>query len=156
MLSAVCRILVGHNGRRLPAYPDIQAAYTLGLFSDYFKYNPFISRKTAYKYANATMPYPHFLVRHYVSPGGYRRTLSDMMNLVDACPSIFLLRQVQKELRQWVEGHLPAEEAAAVCQNHIAEIASRREIAVFFADTMHYALTRHHVGNRPAANAERK
>ena len=142
MLAATCRIIVGCNGRRLPAYPDIRAAYTEGLFADYYRYNPYVSTKTCYKYANASTPYPHFLERHYGDPGGYRRNLSDMMGIVDACSSITLLRQIQSELHQWVSAHLTAEEADAVNCNYVAQDANRREVAIYLADVVHYALCR--------------
>lgn len=149
MLAAVCRILVGRTGRRIPAYPGIRDAYTKGLFADYYLFNAVVSTKTYYKYASATTPYPHFLERHYSGPKGYRRTLSDMMGICDACTSIVLLRQIQEELYQWVSAYLPAEEACAVCQHYIASDAGRREISVFFADVMHHALCRENDGNRP-------
>lgn len=149
MLSAVCRIIVGRTGRRLPAYSGIREAYVNGLFADYFLYNPAVSTKTYYKYANATTPYPHFLARHYSGPNGYRRTLSDMMGICDTCTSIVLLRQIQDELYQWVSVYLPVDEASAVCQHYVASNADRREIAVFLADGMHHALSRNNGENRP-------
>lgn len=149
MLTAVCRIIVGRTGRRLPAYVNIQEAYVNGLFADYHLYNPVVSTKTYYKYANASTPFPHLFARHYGGSTGYRRTLSDMMGICDACTSITLLRQIQDELYRWVSAYLPAEEACAVCQHYIASDAGRREISVFFADVMHHALCRENDGNRP-------
>lgn len=149
MLSAVCRTIVGRTGRRLPTYSSIRDAYTKGLFADYYRYNPIVSTKTYYKYANASTPYPHFLMRHYSGANGYRRNLSDMMGIVDACPSITLLRQIQGELHQWISAYLPMEEACAVCQHYVATNASRREIAVYLADIMHHAICRKNVINRP-------
>ena len=149
ILSAACRIIVGKTGRRLPAYANIREAYVNGPFADYFLYNPPVSVKSLYKYANATTPYPHFLARHYGGSKGYRRTLSDMMGICDACPSIILLRQIQDELYRWVSAYLPVEEACAVCQHYIASDAGRREIAVFFADVVHSAINRENDGNRP-------
>ena len=122
---------------------------TEGLYADYYHYNPYVSTKTYYKYANASTPYPHFLEQHYSGPSGYRRNLSDMMGIVDACPSITLLRQTQSELHQWVSAYLTAEEADAVNCNYVAQDANRREIAIYLADVVHYALCRKNVGNRP-------
>lgn len=139
MLSAICRIIVGQNGRRL-GHTDIRAAYTNGLFADYYCLNPCVCQKTYYKYINASTPYPHFLHQHYGSASDYRRILSDMQNLVDQCASVSLLRQIQAEVFQWIEAHLPPEETAAVCQNYAAQEASRSEISVFFADTLHHAI----------------
>ena len=72
-----------------------------------------------------------------------------MIGICDTCTSIVLLRQIQKDLYQWVSGYLPAEEARTVCQNYVASDASRHEIAVFWADVMHHALCRDYDGNRP-------
>lgn len=149
MVAAVCRILVGRTGKRLPAYANIREAYVNGLYADYYLYNKPVSVKSFYKYSNTSAPYPHFLSRHYGGSKGYRRTLSDMMGICDACPSITLLRQIQEELYQWVSAYLPAEEACMVCQHYIASGAGRREISVFFADVMHHALCRENDGNRP-------
>lgn len=149
MLAAVCRIIVGRTGRRLPAYPSIRKAYINGLFRDYYLYNPPVSTKSLYKYANRSVAYPHFLYRHYNGSKGYRRTLSDMMGICDACTSITLLRQIQYELHQWMSGYLPAEEAGTVCQHYVASDTSRHEIAVFWADVMHHAICRNNDGNRP-------
>lgn len=142
MLAALCRMIVGPTGRRLPAYPDIQAAYTKGLFADYYSYNPQVGIKTFYKYSNASTPFPHFLIRHYGGAKDYRRTLSDMMDLVDACPSLTLLKQIQDEVFQWTTAYLPKNEAAELCKNYIGQNATRREIAVFLADAVHYAIIR--------------
>lgn len=149
LLSATCRIIVGRTGRRLPVYSGIRAAYTTGLFADYYRLNPILSTKTYYKYTNATTPYPHFLPKHYSGPKGYHRTLSDMIGICDACTSISLLRQIQDELYQWVSSYLPAEEAGTVCQNYVAPDAGRHEIAVFWADVMHHALCKDYDGKRP-------
>ena len=56
---------------------------------------------------------------------------------------------IQSELHQWVSAHLAAEEADAVNCNYIAQDASRREITIYLADVVHYALCRKNVGNRP-------
>lgn len=149
MLAAVCRHIVGRTGRRLPAYSGIQEAYTKGLFADYYLYNPTVCAKTCYKYADSATPFPHFLERHYSGSKGYRRTLSDMMGICDACTSIALLHQIQEELHQLVSTFLPPEEASAVCQHYVPSSASRREIAVFFADVMHHAICPDIVANRP-------
>ena len=149
MVSAVCRIIVGRTGRRLPAYLGIRDAYAHGLFADYYLYNPVVSTKTYYKYAAATTPHPHFLFRHYGGSKGYRRTLSDMMGICDSCTSIVMLRQIQDELHQWVSVNLPADEARTVCQHYVESDADRLKIATFMADVMHHALCRNNGGNRP-------
>lgn len=149
MLAAICRIVVGPTGKRLPAYSSVEAAFTQGLFKDYFSYNSVLSRKTYYKYLNSTNPFPHFLVRHYGGANDYRRTLADMMELVDNCPSIVLLRQIQDEVYQWTSAYLPVNETAEVNKNYVRQNATRREIAIFLADTLHYAITR-------AENLERR
>ena len=151
MLAALCRTIVGPTGRRLPAYPDIQAAYTKGLFADYYFYNPQVGIKTFYKYANSSTPFPHFLIRHYGGANDYRRTLSDMIELVDSCPSLTLLKQIQNEVFQWATAYLPKNEAAEVCKNYVGQNATRREIAIFLADVMHYAITRtENIEHRPS------
>ena len=81
MLAAVNRIIVGPAGRRIPAYGSIHAAYTLGLYANYYRYNPTVSVQTIYKYANHTTRYPHFWAHHYAGSDGYRRNLSDMMGI---------------------------------------------------------------------------
>lgn len=149
MLRALCRIIVGPTGRRLPAYPDIQAAYQ-GLFADYYRYNPYVSIKTCYKYANASTPYPHFLCRHYDGPKGYSRTLSDVMGVADDCTSITLLRQIQDEVFQWAMAYLPDDESADACKHYVIQNATRRDIAVYLADMLHLAITRDSVENNPS------
>lgn len=150
MLMALCRIVVGPTGRRLPAYPDIQAAYTQGVFADYYCYNAHVGIKTFYKYASASTPFPHFLVRHYGGDHDYHRNLADMMGLVDACPSLTLLKQIQDEVFRWTTAYLPEDEAAAVCKNYVNQNATRRQIATFLADMMHYAITRaENIEHRP-------
>ena len=112
MLSAVCRTIVGRTGRRLPAYTDICEAYTKGLFADYYLYNPMVSTKTYYKYANAAVPFPHFLNRHYSGASGYRRTLSDMMGICDACRreiAIFLGDVMHRAICQENVGYRPTD-----------------------------------------------
>lgn len=154
MLAAVCRILVGPTGKRLPAYKDIQDAHTKGLFADYYRVNPPVGRKTIYKYANTSTPFPHFLLQHYGGLDDYRRNLTDMMDLVDACPSLNFLRRTQDEIFQWTSAYLPEEEAKEVCKNYIEQNATRRQIAIFLADVMHYAITRtEKVGRRPSDNS---
>lgn len=140
MLAAVCRIIVGPTGRRIAAYGNIHTAYTQGLFADYYKYNPPVTNKTCYKYANRTTPYPHFLARHYSGASGYRRSLRDMMGVVDACPSINLIRQTQSEVHNWVTAHLPPNAAQTLSQNYVNQSAARREVAAYLADVMHYAI----------------
>lgn len=152
MLAATCRLVVGHNGRRL-GHPNIKTAY-LCLFADYYRYNAAPCIKTYYKYANTSTPYPHFLTRHYGGANDYRRTLNDMMNLVDTCVSLTLLRQIQDELYRWIVSYLPAEESETVCQNYVAQNPCRRDIAVFFADAMHLAISRDIVANRPSETNE--
>jgi len=147
MLSTVCCILVGRDGRRL-GHPDIKSAYTQ-LFADYYQYNTALSAKTYYKYNNRSTPYPHFLYRHYGAPKDYHRTLGDMMVLMDYCPSLSLLRQIERELYEWVITYLPAEEAKTVCQNYIGQNATRHEIAVFAADVLHHSIQRVIDENRP-------
>lgn len=141
MLSVVIRIIIGRNGRRIAAFPDIETASIKGVFADYYSNNPHVTAKTIYKYRRGTQPYPHFLARHYGAPNGYRRTLSDMMGLVDACPSILLLRQIQEEVHQWVIEYLPSDEAISVCCNYISQNATRGDVAIYLADMMHYAIT---------------
>lgn len=152
MLAAICRIIVGPTGRRLPAYGNIETAFAQGLFKDYYSFNPMLSRKTFYKYINESAPFPHFLEKHYgTKSSDYRRTLSDMLELVDNCPSLTLLRQILDEVHQWTKANLPKDEAAKVCKNYVDQNASRREIAIFLADVMHYAITRtENVGHRPS------
>lgn len=142
MLAALCRIIVGPTGRRLPAYSSVEAAFTQGLFKDYFSYNAVLCRQTYYKYLSASTPFPHFLIRHYGGSNDYRRNLSDMMELVDACPSLTLLNQIQDEVFQWTTAYLPKNEAAEVCKNYVGQNATRWEIAVFLADVVHHAITR--------------
>lgn len=149
MLAATCRTIVGCNGRRIPAYPDLRTAYTQGLFADYYRYNPYVTTKTYYKYANTSTHYPHFMEKHYSGSGGYRRNLSDMMGIADTCTSVTLLRQIQSELHQWVSAYLPQGEADVVNRNYAAQDAGRREIAVYLADVMHCAICCENVGNRP-------
>lgn len=140
MLAAVSHIIVGPTGRRIPAYGSIQAAYTLGLYADYYRYNPTVSVQTLYKYAGHTTRYPHFWTRHYAGTDGYRRNPSDMMGIADACASITLLRQIQVEVHQWVTDHLPPETSLGLHKNYVNQNPSRNEIAVYLADVMHYAL----------------
>lgn len=149
MLWAACRIIVGPTGRRLPAYPDIHAAYTQGLFADYYTYNPQVSIKTCYKYANRTVPFPHFLERHYGTNRGYRRTLSDMMGVVDATPSITLLWQIQSEVHQWILDNSLQNDACCLNANYVETNATRSQIAAYLAGIMHHAVTAESVGNRP-------
>ena len=148
MLHAVSCMIIGPNGRRIPAYPDIQTAYIDGLLADYYTYNPHVSAKTYYKYAGGTAPYPHFIDRHYGGAKGYHRTLLDMVRLAEASPSIILLRQIQDEVYQWVIGYLPSDAAASVCRHYISQNATRRDIAVYLADVMHYAITQHSCASR--------
>lgn len=149
MIAAVCRIIVGPTGRRMPAYRDIQAAYTQGLFADYFSLNPMVSVKTCYKYANRTAPFPHFLEQHYGGSKGYRRTLGDMMGVVDSCPSITLLWQIQSEVYRWVETHLQGEVAFHINENYVNTNASRSQIARYLAVAVHFAVTENFVECRP-------
>lgn len=140
LLAAICRILIGPTGKRIAAYPDVTAAFTDVLFADYYRLNPVVCRQTYYKYLKNTVPYPHFLSKHYGPPNGRRRTLSDMMGLVDACTSIGQVRQIQSEVHQWIVSHLSAEEAAILHRNYVTENASRREVAEYLADIMQHAL----------------
>lgn len=140
MLAAICRIIVGPRGRRIPAYGDIHTAYTKGLFADYYRYNPLVSVQTVYKYTNQTTPYPHFLAQHYAGDSGYRRNLGDMMGIADACASITQLCQIQGEVHAWVIGHLPPETADSLGCNYVNQDATRRQVAVYLAEIMHYAL----------------
>lgn len=149
MLATVCRIIVGRHGRRMPAYGNVEASFTKGLFKDYYLYNSALSRKTYYKYLKETTQFPHFLIRHYGGENDYRRNLSDMMELVDCCPSISLLWKIQSEVFVWVTAYLPPEEAAEVTRKYINQNATRREIAEFLADVLHYAITKDNVANRP-------
>lgn len=151
LLAAVCRIIVGPTGRRLPAYRSIEDAFTQGLFKDYFSYNSVLSRKTFYKYLNETTVFPHFLMRHYGGANDFHRNLSDMMDLVDACPSLVLLKQIQDEVFQWTSAYLPKNEVSKVCKNYVEQNATRLEIAIFLADTLHYAITRaENIEHRPS------
>lgn len=140
MLAAVCRVIVGPTGQRIPAYGGIHAAYTRGLFADYFKYNPPVTDKTMYKYANCTTRFPHYFPRHYAGDSGYRRNLSDMMGIADACASITLLRQIQSDVHKWVTNHLPADVSQTLQQNYANHDVTRRAVAVYLADVMHYAI----------------
>lgn len=140
MLAAVNRIIVGPAGRRIPAYGSIHAAYTLGLYANYYRYNPTVSVQTIYKYANHTTRYPHFWAHHYAGSDGYRRNLSDMMGIADACASITLLRQIQDEVHMWVIDHLTREIAFVLSKNYVNQYPNRHDIAVYLADVMHYAL----------------
>lgn len=151
LLAATCRIIVGPTGRRLPAYRNILEAYTKGLFRDYYRVNRTRSIKNYYKYTKEAVPYPHFLLRHYGGPKDYRRNLSDMLELVDDCPSIRLLCMIQAELYRWVSAYLPSSEAEEVCQNYVNQNPTRREIAVFLADILHFAIVRNPVENRSTA-----
>ena len=139
MLGAIARILIGPTGRRIAAYPDVTTAFAEGLFADYYSLNPVLCRQSYYKYLKTT-PYPHFLSQHYGPPNGRRRTLSDMMGLVDACTSIGQVRQIQSEVHRWIVSHLSAEEAAILHRNYVTENASRREIAEYLTDVIQYAL----------------
>lgn len=139
MLAAVCRIIIGPTGRRIAAYGSIQAAYSQGLFADYYSYRKPACTKTYYKYANRTVPYPHQLARHYAGARGHHRVLADMMGIADS-GSIPLLRQIQDEVSQWVADHLPPETASDLSKNYVNQGASRHEIAVYLADVMHYAV----------------
>ena len=141
MLAAVIRIMIGRNGRRIVAFPDIETAYIKGVFADYYSIHPHVTAKTIYKYRRGSQPYPHFLVRHYGAPNGYRRTLSDMMGLVDACPSLLLLRQIQGEVHKWVSAYLPLDEAVSVRCNYVSQNATRGDVAIYLAEMMHYAIT---------------
>lgn len=149
-LAALCRIIVGPTGRRLPAYGNVVVAFTEGLFKDYYTYNPVLSPKSYYKYLNTTAPFPRFLGKHYAAKSSdYRRTLSDMLELVDNCYSITLLWNIQDEVFRWATAYLPKDETAGVCKNYVSRNATRREVAVYLADVMNYALCRKNVGNRP-------
>ena len=53
-----------------------------------------------------------------------------------------VIHQIQDEVYEWVTGYLPPAEAAYVCRHYIATDATRREIAVYLADSWHYALVR--------------
>lgn len=139
MIAAITRILIGKTGRRIAAYPDVTTAFTDGLFADYYRLNPVVCRQTYYKYLKTT-PYPHFLARHYGPPNGRRRTLSDMMGLVDACTSIKQAHQIQEEVYRWIATHFTAEEAALLSRNYVPLNASRREVAEYLTDVMQHAL----------------
>lgn len=141
MLAAICRAIIGPTGRRIAAYPDIQTAYTQGLYADYYRLNPIVCEKTCRKYCCGTTPYPHFLHRHYGDAGGYRRTLADMMDVVDTCPSITQLRSIQDDVHAWVSTHLSAADAQALDAHYAAQDTTRRQIAEYLADVMQYAIT---------------
>jgi len=140
MLAAIVRILIGPTGRRIAAYPDVTTAFAEGVFADYYRLTPILCRQSFYKYLKMTTPYPHFMSQHYGPPNGRRRTLSDMMGLVDACPSRIQIYQIQSEVHQWIVFHLSAEEAIVLNQNYVAQDASRREVAEYLTDVMQYAL----------------
>lgn len=150
MIRAVCCFLVGPTGRRLPAYGNVKDAFAKGLFRDYFSYNSILSSKTFYKYLGATTPFPHFLLRHYGGANDYRRTAADMQELVDACPSLDLMRLIQGEVYQWAICYLPKDEAEVACKNYVSQDATRGQIASFFADVLHYSIIRDPVANRPS------
>ena len=136
MLAAICRILIGPTGRRIAAYFDVTIAVREGLFADYYRLNHAVCRQSYYKYLKTTVPYPHFLAQHYGPPNGRRRTLSDMMGLVDACTSIKQAHQIQEEVYRWIATHLTAEEAALLSRNYVPLNASRREVAEYLTDVM--------------------
>jgi len=140
ILAATCRIIIGPTGRRIAAFSDVTTAFTQGIFKDYYRLNHAVCRQSFYKYLKTTQPYPHFLAQHYGPPNGRRRTLSDMMGIVDACTSIMQVRQIQYEVHQWSVTNLSAEEAAALNQNYVAQNASRREVAVYLTDVLQHAL----------------
>ena len=139
MLVNINRIIIGPTGRRLPAYADIKEAYVKGVYADYYQYNPTLCIKSYYKQSKGAAPYPHFLGNHYSGSSGYRRTLSDMSGICNACCSISLLHQIQEELYQWVTAYLPPDEASALCRHYVKSDADRDQIAGFFATVMHHA-----------------
>lgn len=141
MLAAVCRYILGPKGHRNATFGDIHTAYTQVIFADYFRYNPYVSAKTLYKYTNCTSPYPHFLTNHYGGPNGYRRTLGDMMGVVDRCPSITQVWEIQDGIHHWVSTHLPPETAQTLSKHYVNQNTDRREIAVFISNVMHHAVT---------------
>lgn len=141
MLAAVCRHILGPKGHRNAAFGDISTAYTRIIFADYFRYNPHISAKTLYKYTNCTSRYPHFLDNHYGGPRGYRRTLDDMMGVVDQCPSITQLWKIQDGIHHWVSTQLPLETAQNLSSHYVMQNTNRQDIAVYLADIMHYAIS---------------
>lgn len=138
-LAALSRIIVGPTGRRIAAYPNIHAAYSQGLFADYYRCSKPACTKTYYKYANRTVPYPHQLARHYAGANGHHRVLADMMGIADSA-SITLLRRIQDEVHMWVITHLPPDVIPFLNENYVNHQATRREVAVYLADVMHYAI----------------
>ena len=139
ILNELCTIIVGKNGKRIAAYGNIRNAYIYGLFADYYRTYPPLCRQTYYKYANCTVRYPHFFAQHYAGEKGYHRTKGDMMGIADNA-SIVLLRQIQREIFEWADAHLPPEDAEALAVYYVNQGANRNQVAIYLAAVMHYAL----------------
>jgi len=76
--------------------------------------------------------------------------------IVDPCPSLTLLHQIQEELHQWVCANLPPDESKGLNSQYMAQHATRHEVAIFLADVMHYAVIRkENVINRPSEMGEK-
>lgn len=139
MLFSLSRIILGRNGRRISALGDIRTAYTQ-LFADYYRTTPHLSIQTYYKYANQVMPYPQSLGVHYAGDKGYHRTLGDLLCLVDNAPCITVLYQINIDVHQWVTTHLPPDTAQPLSRSYVNTKPSRRQIALYLTDVLHFAL----------------
>lgn len=139
MLYALSRIILGRNGRRISALGDIRTAYTQ-LFADYYQANPNLSIQTYYKYAKQAKPFPQSLGAHYAGDRGYRRTLGDMLCLVDNAPCITVLYQINSDVHQWVTTHLSPDTAQLLGRYYVTTKPSRRQIALYLSDVLHFAL----------------
>ena len=139
MLYALSRIILGRNGRRISALGDIRTAYTQ-LFADYYRANPHLSIQTYYKYAKQVKPFPQSLGAHYAGERGYRRTLGDLLCLVDNAPCITVLYQINIDIHLWITTHLPPDTALTLDRYYVNNIANRRQIALYLTDVLHFAL----------------
>ena len=140
MLFALSRIILGRNGRRISALGDIRTAYTQ-LFADYYRTRPReLSVQTFYKYATRVKPYPKTFSAHYAGDKGYHRTLGDLLCLVDNAPCITVLHQINIDVHQWVTTHLPPDIAQPLSRSYVNTKPSRRQIALYLTDVLHFAL----------------
>ena len=139
MLYALSRIILGRNGRRISALGDIRTAYTQ-LFADYYRTNPQLSIQTYYKYSKQAKPYPQSLCVHYAGDRGYHRTLGDLLCLVDNAPCITVLYQIYSEVHQWLATHLPPDTAQLLNRSYVNDKPTRRQIALYLTDVLHFAL----------------
>lgn len=139
MLFSLSRIILGRNGRRISALGNIRTAYTQ-LFADYYRANPHLSIQTYYKYAKQVKPFPQSLGAHYAGERGYRRTLGDLLCLVDNAPCITVLYQINIDIHLWITTHLPPDTALTLDRYYVNNKANRRQIALYLTDVLHFAL----------------